>query len=861
VTESTERQAGPVRRGRIVAIGILLFALATALVLSTNYALYLDVKHDRETGAAGPTGQSVAPDTSPLGYPASIISAAASQTLLVLFLIGAGSFVFLRAHRHISQQLSTTTRHLDNVQRLTDSGYWEFDVASQKLWWSGGMYRMLGLEPGEVKDCLTAYLDAAHPDDRAQLRAATSRIIDDRQPCSIRHRSILADGTEITIRLQVEVAIGDNGDVYQIRGTGRNVTEEYRAEGALIESNFQLETLTKTSAVGLFKSDKAGFITYANDSLCEMFGLDRAEALVAGWHAKLHPADTQRVETEWRAAARVGKPHETEYRVIANGVERWMYAQARPEFDEGGSITGYVGTVTDITEREHDRQSLIESESQLKALAEFSPVGLFKADLAGNVTYANESLGEIFSLSYGEIMALGWTSTLHPDDAPRVAAEWKASTDKSAPYKTEYRIVAGGAERWVYAQGRPERNHRGDITNYVGTITDITERKSTEDTIKRSEERLRMILDTAADGIITMSPQREIMSFNAAAEDIFGYEASEVVGQNIKILMPEPYRTNHDGYVVSYLSGGEEKVINSGRDVQGQRKDGSVFPLYLAVSAPSNESSAVFTGIVRDITDAVEAERQLLEARDQAETANLAKSEFLSRMSHELRTPMNAILGFAQLLELQSAEPLTADQQRFVEQILGSGRHLLTLINEILDLSKIEAGGLVIEIEDINAVDAVRESLDLVGSSARARDIKLSNQLEGADLPAVRANATSLKQVITNLLSNAIKYNVEGGRVTISTELLDRERLRISVQDTGPGIPLERQSELFQPFARLDAEHSEIEGTGIGLSITKNLVELMGGEIRVDSHPGSGSTFSIDLQLAPSITKVPTKSV
>ncbi len=368
--------------------------------------------------------------------------------------------------------------------------------------------------------------------------------------------------------------------------------------------------------------------------------------------------------------------------------------------------------------------------------------------------------------------------------------------------------------------------------------------------VKRSEEKLRMILENAADGIITIDPRGRIQSFNAAAETLFGYPLSEVLGRNVSMLMPEPYSREHDSYLGNYLSSGVGKIIGTGRNVTGLRKDGTEFPLYLAVSAPTSKDISIFTGIVRDMTAVIEIEAELREAKEQAETANHAKSDFLSRMSHELRTPMNAILGFSQLLELNNGEPLESDQREFVGQILASGRHLLALINEILDLSKIEAGGLEIDMEDVAPAQVILESLSLVAPAAEARNIRLINHLDGPDVPLVRAGITRLKQVMTNLLSNAVKYNVDNGNVTVDYRVVEGGYLRLSVCDTGSGIAEENQTKLFEPFVRLESDSSGIEGTGIGLAITQNLVTLMGGKIYIDSAPGKGSTFSIDLRLA-----------
>jgi PAS domain S-box-containing protein len=252
-----------------------------------------------------------------------------------------------------------------------------------------------------------------------------------------------------------------------------------------------------------------------------------------------------------------------------------------------------------------------------------------------------------------------------------------------------------------------------------------------------------------------------------------------------------------------------------------------------------------YIGYCWDITARKHAEQALIGARDEADRANRAKSEFLSSMSHELRTPMNAILGFGQLMEYDAT--LSDEHQDNVREILKAGHHLLELINEVLDLAKVESGRIDLSLEPVEVYPIIEECLSLVGTLAGKRDIQLKhNGLEGA---AVRADRTRLKQVLLNLLSNAIKYNREGGSVKLEVQPEGTDRLRIRVTDTGPGIPAERLEELFEPFNRLDAGATEIEGTGIGLTITRRIVELMGGAVDVESEPGVGSSFWIELPL------------
>jgi signal transduction histidine kinase/ActR/RegA family two-component response regulator len=242
---------------------------------------------------------------------------------------------------------------------------------------------------------------------------------------------------------------------------------------------------------------------------------------------------------------------------------------------------------------------------------------------------------------------------------------------------------------------------------------------------------------------------------------------------------------------------------------------------------------------------------KLFWAKEEAEHANHAKSDFLSRMSHELRTPMNAILGFAQLLDYDVADdPRDAERAANVQHILNAGHHLMGLIDDVLELSRIEIGGMSLSLDRCAPRVAIEASLSLIRAPAYARGVRVTDRAARRALPDLNTDSARLRQILVNLLSNAVKYNRDGGTVTVDAEPVDGGMLRISVRDTGPGIPLDKQDDLFKPFNRLGAETSGIEGTGIGLTITRRLAEALGGHLGFESAPGQGSTFWVDLPLA-----------
>lgn len=508
-----------------------------------------------------------------------------------------------------------------------------------------------------------------------------------------------------------------------------------------------------------------------------------------------------------------------------------------------------VGTGTDMAEFRSTQAELLRSEAHLKEAQRIASMGHWSLDIVSGQLQWSDEIYRIFGYETGAIEPSysRFFACVHPDDIERVKASEQHAMAQNLPHSIDHRIVRpDGMVRWVHEEAQVVRDSAGRPVRLTGTVQDITRRMQSEQAVHTSEARLRTILDTAVDGIITIDSHGFIESINPAAQALFGYSADELVGRNVSVLMPEPDRSAHDGYLAQYERTGQSKIVGIGRELLAQRKDGNVFPIELAVSEMDIEGRHMFAGFVRDISERKEFEQRLMLARDQAEQANRAKTEFLSNMSHELRTPMNAILGFAQLL--QTAEPPLSDPQRDdVNEILHAGQHLLELINELLDMARIEAGRMDISLEAVQLSQVMSECLPMIEPMLLQYGVSyLGHDTSELDC-AVIADRVRLRQVVLNLLSNAIKYNRRGGTVKVNWRREADEFVRIEVTDTGMGIAPEKQAELFASFSRLGAESLAIEGTGIGLAITRRLVDLMHGQVGLESRPGDGSTFWVEL--------------
>jgi len=377
-----------------------------------------------------------------------------------------------------------------------------------------------------------------------------------------------------------------------------------------------------------------------------------------------------------------------------------------------------------------------------------------------------------------------------------------------------------------------------DETLVVAAIRDVTERR-------RTEQLFRGLLEAAPDAIVIVDADGIITLMNAQSESMFGYQRSELIGSPIEVLVPGRFSGDHAGHRTRYSEDPAPRAMGIGLELFAVRKDGTELPVEISLSPFHTETGLLVTAAIRDVTERRRVEEESKGAKLEAERANLAKSDFLSRMSHELRTPLNAILGFGQLLEM---ERLTNRQEESLHQIMKAGRHLLELIDEVLDISRIEAGRLPMSPEPVAVESALSEAVQLVVPLARQRSIVFEER-QGCTGKYLLADRQRLRQVLLNLLSNAVKYNKTGGSIVIDCEEVPGPQIRISIRDTGPGIPEELQERIFLPFDRLGADDSEIQGTGLGLPLSRGLIETMGGTLTVLSSDAEGSTFSFSLPM------------
>ncbi len=727
---------------------------------------------------------------------------------------------------------------------------------------SAGMEVCTLSQPLQIMDVLNdfapdvAVLDVYMPEASGPELAAVLRERDEQ-----RHLPILFLSAETDMTQQL-LALNLGGDDFLVkpvqpdhlisavtaraRRERQNSSIQHRLEATLYEREREHLALNQHAIVSI--ADRAGSITYVNDKFCEISGYSRGE-LMGRNHRLVKSGEhlPEFYQNLWRTIAG-GKVWQGE---ICNrrkdGSLYWVESTITPFLNSDGKPYQYVSIRTDISHIKATEAALLESKERLRRGQVFANIGTWDWNIQTGELVWSERIAPLFGHPAGDLETSydNFLAAIHPDDRQAVIDAVNACVERDVPYEIEHRVVwPDGTVRWLLERGAVVGDANGKPLQMLGVVQDIDDSKRAELALAESERQLREAQALARIGNWTADMVSGKLTWSDEIYRIFGHEPGSFA-PNIEAFQAAVHPDDR-----TQVRESEKQAEQTGRhDVVHRivRPDGTVRHVHELAQAETDAAGHLLrlTGTVQDITERVEAEQALIIARDEADRANQAKSAFLSSMSHELRTPMNAILGFGQLMEYD--EELSDEHKDNVREILKAGHHLLELINEVLDLAKVESGHIDLSLEPVEVCPIVEECLNLVSPLADRRDIQFSHSgLKGA---AVRADRMRLRQVLINLLSNAIKYNREGGSVRLDVRSEGADRLRILVTDTGQGIPAARLTELFQPFNRLDAENSGIEGTGIGLTITRRIVEMMGGTVDVESEVGVGSTFWIELPL------------
>jgi PAS domain S-box-containing protein len=713
--------------------------------------------------------------------------------------------------------------------------------------------------------------DRAHIESVAKRAAAGETVIDT-------HRHRRKDGTLFPVEAHTsQFWYGGRRFLLMV---ARDVSDRLRAEEEVRNTAAQWQATFDAVQDLVLLLDKDFQILRANRAAAEFLGLPFDKIVGGRCFNLIHGTSMPPAECPL-ARMRLSRRHE-EVEVLARKGGPWLSISVDPVFDQNGELTHAVHVARDITDRKRAEDALRRSEACLAEGQRLSHTGSWAwSPVTLQPLYWSEEMSRIYGLNPQEGVPTAETfwQRIHPEDRDRFRELQMKVAQRSLDYEHDHRIVLpDGTVKHIHAIGHPVHDEAGNLVEYLGTAMDVTERKSAEEALRRSEAYLAEGQRLTHTGGWAWSPgTAERNYWSEEMYRIFGFEPKEAppaLERFLQRIHPEDYdRATKDW----------EKSLREKADLMADYRtvlpDGTVRDIHITGHPVLDDTGELveYVGTAMDVTERKRAEdelrkhrenledmvrhrtEQLAEAKARAEAANRAKSTFLANMSHELRTPLNAVLGFSRLLK--NDPDVTAPQQETLDVIVRSGEHLLSLINNVLDMAKIESGRVALNESEVDLDQLLHEMQSLMGVGAVEKGLRFALEHD-PDLPRfVAADAGKLRQVLLNLLGNAIKYTDSGGvklRATLARiHGSEKAKVRFEVEDSGPGISQEDCQRIFFPFVQLGGQAPAQAGTGLGLAICKQYVELMGGQVGVTSKPGNGSVFffEIPVRVLPSVAE------
>jgi PAS domain S-box-containing protein len=938
--------------------------------------------------------------------------------------------------RELYERMRSQRDLFDFIESGSLDGVWYWDVENPEYeWMSARFWQTFGIDPSTKQHLSSEWQGLIHPEDlKVVVDNFQKHCADPRHPYDqvVRYRH--QDGSTVWVRCR-GIAIRDAaGKALRMLGTHTDITALKHSEQELLRVTERFTLASRAAGLGFWDWDVVQNQLTWDDGMFALYALERQHFSGAyeAWQRGLHPDDVSRADAEIQQALRGEREFETDFRVVwPSGEVHRLHARARVIRSETGAPLRMLGVNFDVSEQKAGE----EARARLAAIVESASDAIISKTPDGAVTSWNKGAENMLGYTAEEMLGQPLTRIIPPERASEEAQLAKRMMSGGSVDQFEtVRRRRDGRDIDISLSLSLHRDPSGRILELFAIVRDISAAKRAAAERASLETRATTVLNTVLDGILVIDEFGTVSTFNRGAEKIFGYAASEVLGKNIKMLMPEPDHSRHDGYLQHYKDTGHAKIIGIGREVEGARKDGSRVPLELSVTEMWVDGKRCYTGLLHDISERKATEAALarknqelevgarrdrigarvmvaLNQQDESTTpatevlrvladeagyrplafydyddwqggmtlaaglglapgyeqtkfklgeglvgdaaarqqplflegaadapfaldtgvgvlpaatlfalplvhrqkllgviagaspkrlldverdwltrvanavsiglhgarqfqelkqlsaqlndrsrkievqnrelahASRLKSEFLASMSHELRTPLNAIIGFSEALKDGLQGELRPEQLEYVAEVYQSGRHLLSLINDILDLSKIEAGKMELDVEPVEIAPLIANALTIMKERAAKGGVTVTQSI-APGITSVDADGRKLRQIVYNLLSNAVKFTPSGGSVRVQVALVEGQ-LELAVVDSGIGISPEERARLFRPFEQLDSGIArKFEGTGLGLVMVKSLVELHGGSIWVESEPGKGSRFWVRLPVS-----------
>lgn len=788
------------------------------------------------------------------------------------------------------RELQKLNHRLNQAQEMANLGYWGYDIKEDKLWWSNQTYKIFNLQQDEnIKLDLQMFLSYVHPDDVINVNEAYSNSLIDKLPYKIEHRILLKDGSIKYVLENAKHELDENGNIIKSLGTVMDITEQKIREKQLEESNNKLTIFINSNPIPTILLDVEGNVVRQNQSFINLFG-DSTKALsfVEEWFLNSHPYKKYREydKTKWdilveQVSLNNGHIEPTIYKI------RCIDYSLKDMIVSGTLYSnGLIVTLQDVSFIQQQKEEIKELNKNLKikikeqtksleaALEELnisqklSKSASISLDLITNqISYYSAGFLDLFELDDKDTMDLDkYIKNVHPKDKEEFINKYFESLENKEPiFEMTYRLLLGdGRLKWIYDKsinvfdedGKPlfTRCALQDVTEKylqdikLSNLNKNLERRVIEKTEKiyEEKERYQNLMKLASDGIFIMSSENgKLINYNVVAANLLGYDDEQMQELTVfdwdkKLKSIEEY---HDIISNVDFTPIELQRIHT-------RKDGSNYVAQINAVRIKNSQNEFIYSSVRDITEQIKQEKELKKMNQELVNASEAKSQFLANMSHEIRTPLNGIMG---LVDFMIEENPTDIQKEYLQIIQNSSKNLKNIINDILDYSKIQAGKFEIINKPFSLKTLLNNTGELFRTSIEQKALQYELKVENIQHNFLIGDALRINQVLSNILSNALKFTKKGSvklRVYQTKSTLENITTIFEVEDTGVGISEEFGNKLFEEFTQGNESNTkELKGTGLGLTISKSLIELMGGSISYKSKEGVGTQFTIKIKL------------